>query len=711
MNQHNLLILERSSNTLDFKSEGGSYVLEGIFGELDKKNRNNRIYTAEEYLPQIESLQEKIKSSKLLGELDHPQKFDISLRNVSHVIEELHYDQDSKQIRGRIRLLDTDAGKQAKALVDSGIPLHISSRAAGVVESDGKVKIKQLFTYDLVADPGFENAELARVNESYGLANDDLIQIYEIGGVATLLETETKIENNDTNIMENKARFIAVEDFNKYSAYLAEEIKSLKEALAAVSTETIEEKMKALTEYVEYVAERADKGIQYSEYVAEKLDGNIEYSNYLAEKLDQGIEYSEHIAESVNNVKDYANYLAESYNEGVTTGENVQKYLNYLKENIESISEYADYIAETINSNLIVEEEGEGAAKDHEEAADKNELENVGDNSAEGSVDAAGEEAGVEAEDLEADTKEVYSEDDKKELDAADQDAPEDEGEEAAKEVVEAEETEESEETEEVEEGRAFAAAAKEAKDKGEKEFEFDGKTYPVTVKEGEEVEESAEGAIDAEDLEADMDEVSSEDDKKITKQADQEIPSEEDAITNDALESYKREISEKLSSLINKATEKKTNDPHFFKFVSESTKTRFNELEVEDRTKVLSAVEGRGYLTESQIVTLMEGALVEVAGQTTPYFVEAAPAEYKEIWNNLSEAKRNQLSAQAKMVKLSTPYQVANFWQTRDLREVAPVMEKLTMITEAKKEEAPKKSIGYDVTGIGEEIAKRFKK
>jgi len=32
-------------------------------------------------------------------------------------------------------------------------------------------------------------------------------------------------------------------------------------------------------------------------------------------------------------------------------------------------------------------------------------------------------------------------------------------------------------------------------------------------------------------------------------------------------------------------------------------------------------------------------------------------------------------------------------------------------MITEARKEEAPKKSIGYDVTGIGEEIAKRFKK
>lgn len=37
-----------------------------------------------------------------------------------------------------------------------------------------------------------------------------------------------------------------------------------------------------------------------------------------------------------------------------------------------------------------------------------------------------------------------------------------------------------------VEEGRAFVAAAKKAKDEGKDEFEFDGKTYPVTIKEKE---------------------------------------------------------------------------------------------------------------------------------------------------------------------------------------------------------------------------------
>ena len=106
-----------------------------------------------------------------------------------------------------------------------------------------------------------------------------------------------------------------------------------------------------------------------------------------------------------------------------------------------------------------------------------------------------------------------------------------------------------------------------------------------------------------------------------------------------------------------------------------------------------------------------MESALVEVAGQTTPYFVEAMPSEYRETWTKLSEAKKSVISAQARMVKLTTPYQVKNFWDTRDLRETSAVMERVEMITEAKKIEAPKSTLTYNTDGIGEALAKRFKK
>ena len=729
MNQNNLLILERSSSTLVSDSKNGEYVLEGIFGEIDKKNKNNRIYTESEYVPQIEALQEKIKSSKLLGELDHPAKFDISLKNVSHVIEDLFYDKETKQVKGKIRLLDTDAGKQAKALVDAGVPLQISSRAAGAVESNGQVKIKQLFTYDLVADPGFENAQLNRVNESYGLSNDSNISIFEINeeGMVTeteTIETENKIENT---IMENQARFVSVEDFNKYSAYLAEEIKTLKESLANDSTNDIEEKVNALTNYVEYVAERADKGIQYTEYVAENLDKNIDQANQVAEKLDESIAYTEHVAESASKIKEYTNYLAESMNEGATDYENVTKYLNYLKENVESISEYADYIAETINTNLIVE---------------------------------GGEEAGIEAEDmkdeLKDETPEVIDADGEEYAKAEDRaedksDELEDEivdGEDGAKEVAESEqdevaEEEAAEEVEETEEVVAEEEAEEEVEETEEVEESAEG-AKDVEEIEGEEVEagdnskegnvDGEEAGVEAEDIKADHKEVNSEDDKGIVDAADKDMPSEEDAMTEseedeevdseiaeeeaeeveetvDAVEAYKNEISEKLSALINKATVVENNNPHFFKFVSEATQNKYNELEEADKSKVLANVEGRGYLTESQINILMESALVEVAGQTAPYFIEVMPSEYKDTWAKLSEAKKSAITAQAKMVKLSSPYQVKNFWDTRDLREVAQVMEKVEMVSESKVTEEKASTITYNVDGMAEAFAKRFNK
>ena len=66
-NKNDLLIVEMSSSQLTGTvSENKEYILEGIFGEIDSKNKNNRIYTEDEYLPQIQQLQDKIKSSKLM---------------------------------------------------------------------------------------------------------------------------------------------------------------------------------------------------------------------------------------------------------------------------------------------------------------------------------------------------------------------------------------------------------------------------------------------------------------------------------------------------------------------------------------------------------------------------------------------------------------------------------------------------------------------
>ena len=115
--------------------------------------------------------------------------------------------------------------------------------------------------------------------------------------------------------------------------------------------------------------------------------------------------------------------------------------------------------------------------------------------------------------------------------------------------------------------------------------------------------------------------------------------------------------------------------------------------------------------MTESEIVSLMSNTqlIVESAG-SQPTFIALMPSEYTETWANLSEAKQNQIIAQAKYHTLNTEYQVANFWQTRDLRDTSIEMEKVAMVTESKTEE-PKSTLGYDVTGMAEAFKKQFGK
>jgi len=682
--KNNLLILERSSSELEFKQDGdGAYVLEGIFGEIDKKNRNNRIYTESEYVPQIEALQSKIGSSKLLGELDHPQTFDVSLKNVSHVIEELSYDSETKQVKGKIRLLDTEAGRQAKALVDAGVPLQISSRAAGTVESNGTVKIKQLFTYDLVADPGFENAELKRVNESFGFDNDSSIQIYEIGNTKELLTTENKTENKMA-----ESKFVSTDDFNKYSQYLSSEIKTIKEGMESLnSDESVKSEVESVKEYSNYLAEKLEKTIEYSAYLAENLDNTITTNNEISEKLDNSVAYTEHVAEGVESIKDYTNYLAESYNEGATTHEGLLKYIEYLKENLEKVTEYAEYVAETVNSNLLLEDE---AGKEVEEIEAEDDSTDV-------------TEPTVDAEDNELDHG-AEVEDKSDELEDELEDTVDDAGDEEISEEEDVEAVEETEE-EDVEEGNAFGAARAKAIADGEKEFTVDGETYKVEDVDAEDKENAEEFVEETEAVEE-----TEEEETEAVEETEEETEAVEETETVDTLDAYKSEISSKLSALIEKATVKENTNPHFFRFISEAKKAEYNELNTEDQSKVLKSIEGKGFLTEGQILTLWNSSLINSVKTNEPNVIEMMPEEYKEAWSNMSDNKKTALIAQSKYHKLETAYQVRNFWQTRDLRDVKVVMEKVESVNEAAPVIEDKKPL-YDLTNVKKSINKRFNK
>lgn len=161
--------------------------LSGVFGVCGIKNGNNRIYSKENYGRMVESLQNTIKTEGCLGELEHPNSMNINLNNVSHKIESINMNEDGT-ITGSIVLLDTEKGRNAKAIIESGCPLYVSSRALGTIDEGGHVTLSMLKTYDLVGTPGFsqasmhldENQKFESLNESldngniaYAIVEDD----------------------------------------------------------------------------------------------------------------------------------------------------------------------------------------------------------------------------------------------------------------------------------------------------------------------------------------------------------------------------------------------------------------------------------------------------------------------------------------------------------------------------------------------------------
>ena len=163
-----------SNLTISEGASDGLMRLEGIFGVCGVKNENNRVYDRENYRQMVESLQKVIKESGCPGELEHPNSMNINLENVSHKIESIQMNEDGT-ITGTIVLLDTPKGRIAKAIVEGGLPLFISSRGAGTITNEGKVTLSTIKTYDLVGTPGFSQAKLTlKENQTLECLNESV---------------------------------------------------------------------------------------------------------------------------------------------------------------------------------------------------------------------------------------------------------------------------------------------------------------------------------------------------------------------------------------------------------------------------------------------------------------------------------------------------------------------------------------------------------
>ena len=141
--------------------------IQGVLSDF-KSNRNGRIYPRElwENVLNSDYVKEMIESHGLVGELDHPEeRLEISLQNVSHVINDMWIEGD--QVVGTIDILPTPSGKIVSELLDYGTDIGISSRGAGSVGPNNVVDPDyQFVTFDFVARPSCEAARLNMIVES-----------------------------------------------------------------------------------------------------------------------------------------------------------------------------------------------------------------------------------------------------------------------------------------------------------------------------------------------------------------------------------------------------------------------------------------------------------------------------------------------------------------------------------------------------------------
>ena len=674
-----VLIVENTTSPLKVNESTQSgnkkdYVLGGIFTEFGVKNRNERIYTADKFIPCLDELNERINTMGVVyGEFDHPDVFDTSLSRSSHLILGASYVKESNRVDGKIKLLSTYWGKEAKSLVDDGCPIFVSSRAAGITESDGTVTLKKLFTYDIVADPGFASARMSSINESFGYSNNSNFRIYEVSN-------ESKI-NELFNM--NKNEFVTKQQLTDYSKYLINEIASTKkEVKGAIKTGNMNpKKLEQLLEYYEelnktntqivkyldylaekvqvvvnenkslksttdklishndYLAENLEKAVNYSEYLAENLDKSISYGEYLAENLDKNISYSEYIAENLDKNISYSEYLAENLDKNIAyseyLAENLDKniaYSEYIAENLDKNISYAEYLAENLDNSIAyseyLAEHVEGNIAYSEYIA-----EHLDDNIA-------------------------YSEYIAENLDKT----------------------------------VSYAGLISE-KLNGGKLFENAGSSFPtledagfemIAAEEETPVHYEEEESYDEEGSMAGESEESSYEESEGEYAHEEESSKEDEYVANEeAFEGNSdTELSKQIDKLIEEAKKRKVsenNDLHFLKFLNKSQVDSFYNLTNEEQEQVKLYINEKSYFTSSDVLRLITESLSAKNETLEERLIRLLPENIKPIWNQINESSKKSILSQARLYPdLNTESKVEHFWLTRNLKKNESVTKKL---------------------------------
>ena len=159
------------------KGDDKKLYIEGVFLQSEIKNRNGRMYPFSVLEKEVERYNEEyVKTSRALGELGHPDGPTVNLDRVSHRITSLRA--EGNNFIGKAQILSTPNGNIAKALLEEGVKLGVSSRGMGSIDKreDCGVVMDDFMlatAADIVADPSAPDAFVNGIMEGKEWAWDN----------------------------------------------------------------------------------------------------------------------------------------------------------------------------------------------------------------------------------------------------------------------------------------------------------------------------------------------------------------------------------------------------------------------------------------------------------------------------------------------------------------------------------------------------------
>ena len=211
------LISEYVSQPFDVlveKNEKGekNFVIEGVFMQANKKNRNGRVYDKTILEAAVgKYVSEQVSQGRAVGELNHPEGPTVNLDKVSHKITKLEF--SGNDVMGKASILNTPMGNIVSGLLEGGVKLGVSSRGMGTLENRGGVMYVKndymLASVDIVQDPSAPSAFVNGVMEGVDWVWNNGILCSE------------EIEKIETEIKRTPARHLPEAEIRAFKNFLS----------------------------------------------------------------------------------------------------------------------------------------------------------------------------------------------------------------------------------------------------------------------------------------------------------------------------------------------------------------------------------------------------------------------------------------------------------------------------------------------------------